>query len=846
VGSGSFLIGMLTEIIRLRKTCYLALTLNPSPDRAQALGEGLKGTYRQMAADAMVHLARDLRQRETPAEDILWECLRDRRLAGLKFRRQHPIANTSYVVDFFCYEHKLVVELDGEIHQRQRSADTQRQQEIEALGLRVVRFANDAIFHDLETVLTTITQTALDSPLPAQRSGEGPGVRAEIPSALLADWKEAIIRDTLYGVDIKPEAIEIAQLRLWLALVVDQTLEQARPLPNLDYKLMAGNSLIETIDGEPVLGESAQAMLGADVAPAQPTLGLFEADRERFKLDELRAQFFRARPEERKKLRADITAQERRIVATSLREKAEAQQQIIDRYGRLAAQTNGKLKASDERKLKAAVEKLTHVTRLQDDMAQPDYTPPFFLYRLHFSEVFERKGGFDVVVANPPYVRQELIGSQKPELEMAYPAVYAGTADLYVYFFARSFALLHPKGQLSFITPNKFMRANYGKKLRGYLAEKVRLQTLIDFGDLPIFDATTYPMITLASKQSVDSNKVNVLQITDLDETENLHAASEQAFQLPQNTLTDEGWQLSSPRVRALMDKLTKAGMPLGQYVDGRIYYGIKTGLNEAFIIDEAKRAELITADPNSAEIIRPYLRGRDVKRWHIQPAGLYMIAIQNSNDATANNAWGASRTEREALRILEATYPAIYAHMVQYEEKLRPRADQGKWWWELRACAYYPEFEKPKIIYQEIATFQSFAYTELEFYTNNKCFIIPDGDLNLLATLNSKLAWFFLGNTVSKLQGGAFAMQAIYLEQLPIPDPPDELRQRIAALAQQCLDAAQDAPDTLPTLEAELNTLVYQAYGLDADDIAVIEGSLGGQEAASSSDVEEDTENEE
>lgn len=194
---------------------------------------------------------------------------------------------------------------------------------------------------------------------------------------VITGWKEQIIRDTLYGVDIKPEAIEIAQLRLWLALVVDQTLDQARPLPNLDYKLMAGNSLIETIDGEPVLGESAKTMLGAEVVPVQSTLGFFETDKERFKLDELRQKYFRATPEERRDLREQITAQEHRIVATSLREKADAQMQIINQIGKIAAQTNGKLKARDERRLKAATSKLERLTRLQENMARPDYTRRF-------------------------------------------------------------------------------------------------------------------------------------------------------------------------------------------------------------------------------------------------------------------------------------------------------------------------------------------------------------------------------------------------------------------------------------------------------------------------------------
>ncbi|MEL7592145.1 MAG: TaqI-like C-terminal specificity domain-containing protein, partial [Anaerolineaceae bacterium] len=658
----------------------------------------------------------------------------------------------------------------------------------------------------------------------------------EITPAMVADWKEAIIRDTLYGVDIKPEAIEIAQLRLWLALVVDQTIEQARPLPNLDYKLMAGNSLIETIDGEPVLTDSAQALLGGDDTAmtlsspvgTQIALGMFDSQKERVKLDQMRQQFFSATPEERRRLRAEITTQERKIVYSSLKEKAEALQQKIDMLGKMAGQTGGRLGRADQRKLEDASAKLARITDLQEEMRKPEVALPFFLYRLHFSEVFAAKGGFDIVIANPPYVRQELISDQKPELKASYPAVYAGTADLYVYFFARAFDLLRTNGQLSFITPNKFMRANYGKKLRGYLATEERLHTLIDFGDLPIFDATTYPMITLASNQLPNDNKIQVLEITSLDESENLHQAADRAFRLPQDTLSEEGWQLSVPEVRALMDKLKAAGKPLGEYVRGRMYRGVLTGLNEAFIIDEAKRAELIATDPRCAEVIKPYLRGRDIKRWQVDWAGLYIIALQNSGDATANNAWGKARTENEARHIFQDTYPAIYAHMLTYEARLRPRADQGKWFWELRACAYYPEFEKPKIVYPDIASRPEFTYDTQKAFTANTSYIIPIGeDIYPLGILNSAAVLFFYSNVSSVIRGGYFRFIAQYVEQIPIPDVPDTLRQRIVHGVQQCLDAAQNAPDRLPAFEAELNALVYQAYGLNEDDIAVIEGNL-------------------
>lgn len=673
----------------------------------------------------------------------------------------------------------------------------------------------------------------------------------EVPGPTLADWKEAIIRDTLYGVDIKPEAIEIAQLRLWLALVVDQTLEQARPLPNLDYKLMAGNSLIETIDGEPVLGELAASILQPkpgmdwkhvndqlklfDPNPVQGRMLLFDeekqVEKERVALDELRRSYFRATPEQRRALRDEIAKQERRIVSASLKEKADKLQAQVDHYGKLAAQAGGKLKAREASKLKIAVEKLGRITQLQQDMAKPDYVPSFFLYRLHFSEVFEHKGGFDIVVANPPYVRGELLGAQKPELKAAYPDVYAGTADLYIYFFARAHNLLRAYGQLSFITSNKYLRANYGRGLRTFLAENLRLNAILDFGDLPVFDAAAYPCIVLGVKDTQPADGVPAAAIRSMEALDDLHGSLINGVNLVQADLGEREWQIADADVQQVLAKLKAAGMPLGEYVGGKIYRGILTGFNEAFVIDAAKRAELIAADPRSAEIIKPWLRGRDVKRWQTQWAGLYIIAIQNSDDKNTIHAWRKARNEKEATAIFERVYPAIYEHIMEYEARLRSRVDQGRWWWELRACAYYTEFQKPKITYPNICKRPEFTFDDESYFTNQKCFIITKADKYLLAILNSTVIHFLFEIVIPKLRGGFFEPGYVFMKDFPIPSAPESLRNQIASLARHCLEAAASAPEKIQVLETELNALVYQAYGLDEDDIRVIEGYLAGHD---------------
>jgi hypothetical protein len=351
------------------------------------------------------------------------------------------------------------------------------------------------------------------------------------------------------------------------------------------------------------------------------------------------------------------------------------------------------------------------------------------------------------------------------------------------------------------------MRAKYGTKLRGYLANKVRLQTLIDFGDLPIFDATTYPMITIANKHDSQDNTIKVLEITSLADSETLAQATTRAFDLDQHTLSSDGWQLSSPDIRALMDKLKQSGQPLKAYVNDAIHYGIKTGLNEAFIIDEAKRDELIAADPKSAEVIKPYLRGRDIKRWEFQFARLYILFIRpktNIND-----------------------YPAIKAHLLKHRSKLSKKAGNNQWYELQTNVAYYQEFDKPKIVYPDIAKRPEFCLDTSCFYINDTTFMMPIADFFLLGVLNSLVTFYYFSKISSTVRGGFLRFKNIYVKRIPIPDAPDNLRQQIADLAQKCLDVAKDDPSALPALEDQLNQLVYQAYGLDAEDIAVIESHL-------------------
>ncbi|MFZ3055930.1 MAG: Eco57I restriction-modification methylase domain-containing protein, partial [Smithella sp.] len=519
-----------------------------------------------------------------------------------------------------------------------------------------------------------------------------------------------LIQRCIYGVDIQQIAVEIAKLRFFIALLVDEKIEPQKdnwgiePLPNLDFKIMQGNSLISSFMGVDFDADTdktgAKTQTGFDFADADD--GLIKAFEQK-KID------FQNEPgaEKKKQFKDEIEDLLIQIFETRMKmQKADYFQALEDIERRNAVMPSAsrvELIAKEKEKLsKKTGFDLENIEKQLREFTGKKKTKPFFPWRLYFAEVFE-KGGFDIVIGNPPYVRQESIKAIKPDLEQAFAGFYCGTADLYTYFYKKGIELLGGGAHLCYIAPNKFMRASYGKNTRKILTEDVTPLQIIDFGDLPIFDATTYPSIILVEKKPYSAavgcdprsrrltdnglfgeQSLRVATFTDIAQIEKPEQTlKEIGFALSPGALRAEGWTLEKPEILALMEKLRKAGKPLGEYVQGRFYRGILTGLNEAFVIDEATRGKLIAEDPKSAELIKPWLRGRDIKKWKAEWAGLYIITIPSS--ANREWPWSKEKTEAKARQIFTKTYPAISKHLSQYEDKLQKRDDQGQFWWELR-----------------------------------------------------------------------------------------------------------------------------------------------------------------
>jgi len=576
------------------------------------------------------------------------------------------------------------------------------------------------MLHEIVRARETIT-TYLGKPVPLT------------PSRTPYHFKRHAIQESIYGVDIDCGAVDIAKLRLWLSLVVDEDdFLSIKPLPNLDYKIVCGNSLLGV----------ERNLLNSH---------LFE------EIETLKEHFFQ--------------------------------------------EINPRQKKEEKARIELLIRQLTN-------------NDEHFDFEIYFSEVFRQKRGFDVVIANPPYVRQESIKAFKPQLKQAFGAFYCGTADLYTYFYKRGLEILKPTGHLCFIAPNKFMRAGYGRNTRELLAGEATPKVVIDFGDLPIFDATTYPSILLMEKgkPAVDETTLTATftdpsQLERLDET-----LATVGFTMPISTLRSEGWTLERPEVLALMEKLRKAGKPLGEYVEGRFYRGVLTGLNEAFVIDEPTRQRLITEDPKSADLIKPWLRGRDIRKWKAEWVGLYVIFTRRGTNIEQ--------------------YPAIKRYLVQFRKDLEPKkSDKDKRgrkpgsykWFEIQDnIAYHTEFEKPKIVYPNITKTNIFAYDTTGVLTNQKCFIISTTDIYLVAILNSKLATQWFHATLPLLRGGFFEPSSIFMEHFPVFPATDTQKAPIIERVREIL--ADPASPAVPQLEAEVDTLIYELYGLTDTEIGIIE----------------------
>lgn len=445
---------------------------------------------------------------------------------------------------------------------------------------------------------------------------------------------------------------------------------------------------------------------------------------------------------------------------------------------------------------------LDHTIRVGNSVVSDAAIHPRALdWKNAFPEVFA-SGGFDVVVGNPPYVRQEWISPIKPYLQENY-RTFHGMADLYVYFCELGCRVLKPGGRLSFVVTNKWMKAGYGEPLRRFFAEAAWTESVIDFGHAKqIFeDADVFPSIIVLQKPTNEPKPQTIrvcaipretLRVDDLS-----RQITDEGFEVAATQLGVAAWQLERAGVQDLISKIGERGIRLDQFANVAPRRGILTGFNEAFLIDTPTHDSLLNVDPRSSEVIRPYIRGQDNDRWRADGAGLWMLSIKSSGD----HVWPWTKSGDDAERVFGATYPAVYSHLKSFEPQLIARQDKGRFWWELRSCAYWHEFDKAKIFYQEIQFHPSYSLDSMGRLANNKVFFIPTDDLYLLAVLNSPLMWWHNWRYLPHMKDEALSPVGFLMESLPIAKPTPKLREEVEHRAQRMIEITGMQQQTRRTL---------------------------------------------
>lgn len=611
--------------------------------------------------------------------------------------------------------------------------------------------------------------------------------------------KQMLIENCLFGVDINPNSVKICRLRLWIELLKNAYYKNAtelETLPNIDINIKCGNSLV------------SRFAIDADLSQALKK-SKWNIDSYRIAVDTYRNAENKAQKREMEKLIADIKSDFRSEITLN-DTKAKKLRKLSGDLFMLTNQTQlfemgKKEKAAWNKKVTGLTQETAAITAEIEEIKSNKIFENAFEWRFEFPEVLNDDGdfmGFDVVIGNPPYIRQEEFTELKPYLQSQFTC-YSGTADLFVYFIELGLVILKTKGDFTFIIPNKWMRAGYGKNIRHYLLNHQILK-IIDFGDLPVFEeATTYPCIIQVNKddkkQYLESTTINTLNLP-----EGLaYFISQNEVKVKISDLNEEGWNLSGGKTQKLLAKIKATGNPLSEFVDGKIFYGIKTGCNEAFVIDKETKEKLIKDDANIVEIIKPFLAGRDIKRYLHPKSDKYLIFAKRGIEIK--------------------NYPTVFNHLEKFKNKLEKRAGGAKWY-ELQASPGDSEkFEETKIMYPDISKNLNFILDINKHYSVNTVYNIGSDSKGLLGYLNSKLFLFYFQTISNSIRGGYLRFFTDYMKNCPIPNDLNKLE----VIVNQILELKKQNPQADTTdLEAQIDQLVYALYGLTKDEIAIVESS--------------------
>ncbi len=667
-----------------------------------------------------------------------------------------------------------------------------------------------------------------------------PKDKAHLIQQELFHTKKDIIENNLFGVDINPNSCEITKLRLWIELLKhsfyqsfdDENYHDLKTLPNIDINIKCGNSLVSYFE----TGKS---------------LSHYPNIKERMsKYKRIVKDYKEGFYTDKNLIAKEIKNLQESFKNFCLKDKFNKEikqltngaNEYSKKYGDFLADEHHdeKFKSFFSKNMfefsfdeKVAIKEFANLKKEYDNIFNLESNHPFE-WRFEFPEILDDDGnfkGFDLIIGNPPYIRQEELKELKPHLAKNYK-VYKGTSDIYTYFYELGFNVLKENGILSFITSNKYTRAGYGEALREFLLKNVKVLEYTDLNGIKVFDSATVDTSILCFEKSKSKdNKFKYLALSN----EILKTCAydiglyKDYAEFSQNSLSKESFTFSDENTSALKAKIERIGTPLKEWQGLNIYRGILTGYNEAFIITTEKRNEILANCKDEAEkertakLIRKMLRGRDIKRYSYEWAGLWVI---NTHNGYKNQ----NGEKVEAINIKH--YPSLKKHFDEFYPQLEKRADKGLTPYNLRNCAYIEEFEKEKIVYPCImAKEPCFSYeTSFAFAMAPANIITSNSDIlkYILAFLNSDFIYLMLRKFY---MGGGIEgeLKTNNLEKLPIPkinSKNQKLADELINLVDEILKAKeQDKNANTQELENKINSLVYKLYNLTEDEIKIIEG---------------------
>ncbi|HEF9862840.1 TPA: class I SAM-dependent DNA methyltransferase [Campylobacter coli] len=667
-----------------------------------------------------------------------------------------------------------------------------------------------------------------------------PKDKAHLIQQELFHTKKDIIENNLFGVDINPNSCEITKLRLWIELLKhsfyqsfdDENYHDLKTLPNIDINIKCGNSLVSYFETGKSLNHypNIKERMGKYKRIVKDYKEGFYTDKnliakeiknlqESFKNFCLKDKFNK-----------------------EIKQLTNGANEYSKKYGDFLADEHHdeKFKSFFSKNMfefsfdeKEATKEFANLKKEYDNIFNLESNHPFE-WRFEFPEILDDDGnfkGFDLIIGNPPYIRQEELKELKPHLAKNYK-VYKGTSDIYTYFYELGFNVLKENGILSFITSNKYTRAGYGEALREFLLKNVKVLEYTDLNGIKVFDSATVDTSILCFEKSKSKdNKFKYLALSnEILKTCAYNIGLYKDFaEFSQNSLSKESFTFSDENTSALKAKIERIGTPLKEWQGLNIYRGILTGYNEAFIITTEKRNEILANCKDEAEkertakLIRKMLRGRDIKRYSYEWAGLWVINTHN----------GYKNQNGEKVEVINIEYyPSLKKHFDEFYPQLEKRTDKGLTPYNLRNCAYLDEFEKEKIVWNPVSGEYLFSYIKEHIFFNNSLFMMTLDVFSLkyiLAFMNSNCYKWLITLKTNLIQTGSYAYGAKdKIERLPIPkinSKNEKLANELISLVDEILKAKeQNKNANTQELENKINSLVYKLYNLTEDEIKIIE----------------------